>query len=233
MSRPHSMTTSACRAAAVLSLSAVLWGCASAPPSARLLALPTLGEPAAAAAAPAVQPGTAPAPGPVLVVRRVQLPEYLLARRVRYRAADTTVDDWPGTFWAERIEVGMTRELSGELRARLPLWTLCNATCNTNGDGGTEAAQPRAHSLRLEFSPLDYRRDRHELIAVARGSLEAPDGTPLQRLERRYVLSAGADTPQAHAQVLGELLKRVAADVVPLAAAVSTAPAAGAPVQPQ
>ncbi|MDZ5458207.1 PqiC family protein [Azohydromonas lata] len=223
------MTTSACRAAAVLSLSAVLLGCASAPPSARLLALPTLGEPPAGAAAPAVQaaqPEAAPAAGPVLVVRRVQLPEYLLARRVRYRAADTTVDDWPGTFWAERIEVGMTRELASELRARLPLWTLCNATCNTNGDGGTEAAQPRAHSLRLEFSPLDYRRDRHELVAVVRGSLEAPDGTPLQRLERRYVLSAGADTPQAHAQVLGELLRRVAADVVPLAAAVSTAPAA-------
>lgn len=224
-------TAAACRAAAVLSLSAVLWGCASAPPSARLLALPTLGEPAAGTSAAAVvlPPGAATGDRPVLVVRRVQLPEYLLARRVRYRDADTTVDDWPGTFWAERIEVGMTRELAGELRARLPGWTLCNTACNTNGDGGSASSQPRTHALRLEFAPLDYRRDRRELTAVVRGGLEAPDGAPLQRLERRYVLQAGADTPQAHAQVLGELLRRVAADVVPLAN-VAPVPAAVPPV---
>ncbi len=218
--------SAACRTAAALSLSAVLWGCASsAPPAATLLALPTLGEPAAGATAAAPDP-TAP-DRPVLVVRRLQLPEYLLARRVRYRAGDTTVDDWPGTFWAERIEVGMTRELTAALRARLPGWTLCNAACNGGDGSGTAAPALRSRALQLEFAPLDYRRDRRELVAVVRGTLDAPDGgAPPQRVERRYVLQAGADTPQAHAAVLGELLQRVAADVAALATA---APAAAAP----
>jgi uncharacterized lipoprotein YmbA len=224
----------ACRAAAALSLSAVLWGCASsAPPAATLLALPTLGEPAAGATAAAPDP--AAPERPVLVVRRLQLPEYLLARRVRYRAGDTTVDDWPGTFWAERIEVGMTRELSAALRARLPGWTLCNAACNGGDGSATPAPALRSRTLQLEFAPLDYRRDRRELIAVVRGTLGAPDGAPPQRVERRYVLQAGADTPQAHAAVLGELLQRVAADVAPLAtvapAAPSPSPGASTPVR--
>jgi uncharacterized lipoprotein YmbA len=215
--------SAACRAAAALSLSAVLWGCASsAPPAATLLALPTLGEPAAGGIAAAPDP--AAPERPVLVVRRLQLPEYLLARRVRYRAGDTTVDDWPGTFWAERIEVGMTRELTAALRARLPGWTLCNAACNGGDGSATPAPALRLRALQLEFAPLDYRRDRRELIAVVRGTLDAPDGAPPQRVERRYVLQAGADTPQAHAAVLGELLQRVAADVAPLATAAPAAP---------
>jgi uncharacterized lipoprotein YmbA len=210
-----------CRAAVALSAAALLWGCASAPPPATLLALPSLGGEAIIPADTAAQPLTG---RPLLVVRRLVLPEYLLARRVRFRSADTAVDDWPGTFWAERIEVGMTRELAAALRAQLPTWTLCDTACN-GADGG--GAQPQAYALRLEFAPLDYRRDRRELLAVVRGGLEAPDGAPLQRIERRYALQAAADTPQAHAAVLGELLRRVAADVAPLA---SAWPAPGAPL---
>ncbi|NML15861.1 PqiC family protein [Azohydromonas caseinilytica] len=221
----------ACRAAAALSLSALLWGCASAPPSSTFLALPSLGAPEATGAdgrggvaAPAASPAigaTGVATAPVLVVRRLGLPEYLLARRVRYRADTTTVDDWPRTFWAERIEVAMTRELTAALRQRLPGWTLCNASCGA----AAGEAEPRAQTLRLEFSPLDFRRDRHELFTVVRGSLEAPDGTLLQRIERRYTLPARADTPQAHAELLGELLQRLAADLSPLVQA--GAPAGG------
>ena len=215
----------ACRAAAALSLSALLWSCASAPPSSNLLALPSLGAPEAAGpagaggAAPAAAiPGTPAASAtPVLVVRRLVLPEYLLARRVRYRADATTVDDWPATFWAERIEVAMTRELTAALRQRLPGWTLCNAACN-GSEGGGGGRDARAQALRLELSPLDFRRDRGELFTVVRGSLEGPDGTLLQRIERRYTLRAQADTPQAYAAVLGELLQRVAADVAPATA---------------
>jgi hypothetical protein len=70
---------------------------------------------------------------------------------------------------------------------------------------------------------------------LALPSLGAPDGAPPQRVERRYVLQAGADTPQAHAAVLGELLQRVAADVAPLAtvapAAPSPSPGASTPVR--
>jgi uncharacterized lipoprotein YmbA len=212
-----------------------LAGCASSPPAGTLLALPSLGAAdaaVAAASAPVVPtPATnataanplAQANAPVLVVRRVGLPEYLLARRVRYRADATTVDDWPATFWAERIEVGMTRELTAALRAQLPGWTLCEAACSASASasvGGTPAtapaAAPVARALHVEFSPLDYRRDRRELFTVLRASLETADGALLQRLERRYSLQASADTAQAQAEVLGELLRRVAADVAPL-----------------
>jgi uncharacterized lipoprotein YmbA len=223
---------------AATATAALLAGCASAPPSGTLLALPSLGAPSSATAlAPAVVPAataSAPAGGaalsgapsgppaaPVLVVRRPVLPEYLLARRVRYRVDETTVDDWPGVFWAERIEVGLTRELTAALRAQLPGWTLCEAECA----GGT--AQARAQALRVEFAPLDFRRDRRELYTVVRTVLQGPDGMLQQRSEQPYTLHAAADTPQAHAAVLGELLRRVAADVAPVVQAARGAPVAG------
>jgi uncharacterized lipoprotein YmbA len=171
--------------------------------------------PAGGAALPGAPSGTAAAP--VLVVRRPVLPEYLLARRVRYRVDDTTVDDWPGVFWAERIEVGLTRELTAALRAQLPGWTLCEAECPANA---------RAQALRVEFAPLDFRRDRRELYTVVRTVLQGPDGTLQQRSEHPYTLHAAADTPQAHAAVLGELLRRVAADVAPAVRAAGGAPVA-------
>lgn len=188
----------------------LLAGCASAPPPHTLLALPSLdGPPATPGAGAAADAVAAP---PVLVVRRLALPEYLLARRVRYRDADASVGEWPGTFWAERIEVGMTRELTQALRAQLPGWTLCEAEC------ATTTATPGL-ALRLELSPLDYRRDARELQAVARMSLECADHTLLQRSERRHVLSAAADSPQAYAAALGTLLQRVAQDAAALAQA--------------
>lgn len=196
------------RSAALL-LFAVLAGCASAPPAATLLALPSLGAPGAGAAAAVPSPAPAAEGAPLLVVRRPVLPEYLLARRVRYRADAVTVDDWPGVFWAERIEVGLTRELTAALRAQLPGWTLCEAECAAGN------ADVRAQALRVELAPLDFRRDRRELYTVVRAVLQSPDGTLRWRIEQPYTLRAGADTPQAHAAVLGELLQRVAADLGP------------------
>lgn len=211
-------------ATAALLLSGLLAGCASAPPSATLLALPSLGAPGAAgtagAAVAAVPPDAAAGAAPVLIVRRPVLPEYLLARRVRFRVGDTVVDDWPGVFWAERIEVALTRELTAALRAQLPGWTLCEGECTAGG------VEPRAQTLRLEFAPLDYRRDRRELFTEVRAVLQDANGTLRQRTERRYTLQASADTPQAHAAVLGELLRRVAGDVAPVVAASAGAPVA-------
>ena len=215
--------------ATALLLAGLLAGCASAPPSATLLALPSLGAPGAsgtasagagATATAAVPPDAAPLAAPVLIVRRPVLPEYLLARRVRFRVSDTVVDDWPGVFWAERIEVALTRELTAALRAQLPGWTLCEAECTAGG------VEPRARTLRLEFAPLDYRRDRRELFTEVRAVLQDANGTLRQRTERRYTLQTTADTPQAHAAVLGELLRRVAEDVAPVVAANGGAPVA-------
>ncbi|WP_298235717.1 ABC-type transport auxiliary lipoprotein family protein, partial [uncultured Azohydromonas sp.] len=177
------------------------------------------GGAATAAVPPDAAASAAPLAAPVLIVRRPVLPEYLLARRVRFRASDTVVDDWPGVFWAERIEVALTRELTAALRAQLPGWTLCEAECTAGG------VEPRARTLRLEFTPLDYRRDHRELFTEVRAVLQDANGTLRQRTERRYTLQATADTPQAHAEVLGELLRRVAADVAPVVVAGDGTPA--------
>lgn len=199
------MTVCTLRRSALLLLATALSGCAAVTGGDRgdttLLALPSL-----AAAEPATG---AIAAGPVLVLRRLELPEYLLARRVRYRAEAQRIGEWPGTFWAERIEVGMTRELAAALRAALPAdWTVC--------DSGCSAREPQL-ALRVEVAPLDFLRPHRELRATVRtGVQQGGSGPLLQSAERAYRLQAEADTPQAHAAVLGRLLQQVAADARPL-----------------
>ena len=124
----------------------------------QLLTLPA--APASvAAAAPAAQDVAAVAAraARVLTLRRVELPEYLLSRHLRYRADAATLGEWPEAVWAERIEVGVTRELAAALRARLPGWTVCNGTC-ADGSAGDVV-------LRVGFAPFDVRRSARRLQA--------------------------------------------------------------------
>ncbi len=206
-------TTLLPRRAAALALAAaaaaLLAGCVSAPErSSTLLTLP-----GAAAVAPGATP---PTEGATLALARLEIPEYLVSRRVRYRTDGSTLAEWPDTFWAERIEVGMSREFGAGLRARLPGWRICESHCSE--------WSPVA-DLRVVIDRLDYVRAQRQLNASAR-ILVAPMGgaTPRalssQRLD--YELKAGADTPQAQAQAYAELLDRLATDA---AAAVSGAAA--------
>jgi uncharacterized lipoprotein YmbA len=187
--------------AAPLLVAGLLAACASPSPAPLLLTLPptAASAPAAAAAASA----------PVLVVRRVNIPEYLVARRVRYRADASVLAEWPNTFWAERVEIAVSREFVSALRRQLPDWTVCDMGC-----GDTLPAL----SLQLDLVPMDYLRSTRHLQAGARVVLSTGTTPPreLKTLALSYDLPAGADTPQAHAQALGELIRQVAAAVAPM-----------------
>ena len=180
----------------------VLAGCVSTSPAPVLLTLP----PAVAVAA--VSPAAAGS-APALAVRRVTIPEYLVARRVRYRADASTLAEWPNTYWAERIEIGVSREFMSALRQQLPGWTLCDTSC------GEQAAQL---TLQVDLVPLDYVRSTRTLQTRARITLNSAQASPrpLRTEELAYELPAGSDTAQAQAQAMSELIRQVAQDVAPM-----------------
>ena len=198
MNLPH-------RLAAPLWAATVLAACASSPPAPVLLTLPP-----ALAAAPALAINlAASAPAPVLAVRRLNLPEYLVARRVRFRAEASTLAEWPNTYWAERIEIGMSREFVSALRQQLPGWVLCDAQC---GD------QTPAFSLQIDFAPLDFVRAAQKLQAHAHITLSDGSAPPkvLQSAESNFEIAAAADTAQAQAQAMAELVRQAAAVAAPM-----------------
>jgi len=181
----------------------LLAACSSPSPAPVLLTLPPVMA-ALGAAAPA-----APASAPVLAVRRVDIPEYLVARRVRYRADAATLAEWPNTYWAERIEIGVSREFVSALRQQLPGWAMCDTNCGDQAPGLT---------LQVTLVPMDFLRGAQKLQAHARITLSRA-GTPAKELATRDLsidIPAGADTPQAHAQAISTLLEKVAAEAAPM-----------------
>jgi uncharacterized lipoprotein YmbA len=183
----------------------LLAGCATSVPAPVLLTLPTNG-PTAAAAAPAPAPS---ASAPLLAVRRVGIPEYLVSRRVRYRAEASTLAEWPNTYWAERIEIGVSREFVAALRPQLPGWELCDTSCGELVPTLT---------LQVEFAPMDYLRSAQKLQAHARVTISSAGGAakPLKTLELNYDLPGAADSAQAQAQAIATLLRQVATATAPL-----------------
>ena len=183
---------------------ALLPGCASSPsPAPVLLTLPG-SSPNVAAANGADAAASGAATGqPLLAVRRIAIPEYLVARRVRYRADPSTLAEWPNTYWAERIEIGVSREFVSALRSQLPGWSLCENTC---GDRVPSLA------LQVEMVPMDYLRSAQKLQARARAVVSSAGGNPrvLQVQEWSYELPASADTAQGQAQAVAELIRQVA-----------------------
>lgn len=212
--RPHRVATLPALALAV-GLLLLAGGCASPESRPTLLTVPAAARPAQGASVSSVTP-VPRQPGPVLAVRRLGLPEYLQSRRVRYRADASTLAEWPNTFWAERIEVGLAREFHASLRQALPGWQLCEDDC---------AERNAAYAVQVDLAPLDFVRSRLTLQAHARivvsalgsaastaGRAPSPAGAPrpLLTLERNFELAANADTPQAHAQTLSDLLDALA-----------------------
>ena len=207
--------TWAAAAAAVL-----LGGCASPSPAPILLSLPpavtgatttaSTTATATAAASTTDAPRAAAAASPkLLAIRRVGIPEYLVARRVRFRADASTLAEWPNTYWAERIEIGVSREFMSALRQQLPEWELCENTC---GD------QLPSLALQVDLVPMDFVRSTQTLTARARVTVSTAGAATrtLQTREWDYALKAGAETAQAQAQVISELLIRVATAAAPL-----------------
>ena len=200
---------------APVALVVLVAACASPSPAPVLLTLPpaagAMVAAAAAASAPALAPATttATAPAPLLAVRRVSIPEYLIARRVRYRADPATLAEWPNTYWAERIEIGVSREFVSALRQQLPGWSLCETNC---GD------EVPALSLQVDLAPMDYLRSARKLQARARITL-SDGGVPAKVLATKEMgieVASGADTAQAHAQAITSLIQQAAAAVAPM-----------------
>ena len=184
--------------AALFLVPLLLAACASPTPAPVLLTLPP--AQAAVAAAPA-----APASAPLVAVHRVNIPEYFVARRVRYRADPATLAEWPNTYWAERIEIGVTREFVASLRQQLPGWPLCDANC---------ADQHATLSLQVDLAPMDYLRGSQRLQGHARVTVSGV-GVPAvvhATREADYDIPATGDSPQAQAQAISALLQKVAAD---------------------
>jgi uncharacterized lipoprotein YmbA len=138
--------------------------------------------------------------------RRVELPEYLLSRHLRYRADAATLGEWPAAVWAERIEIGVTRELAAALRARLPGWTVCDGSC-ADGHAGDVV-------LRVAFAPFDVERGARRLQARFDAQASA-GGTTRWRAQQRLDVALGADTPQAHAQAIADALGATADALAP------------------
>ena len=185
---------------------ALLSGCSSTPSAAPvLLTLPSVSAHAAVATTGADAPASAAAANqPLLAVRRIAIPEYLVARRVRYRADPSTLAEWPNTYWAERIEIGVSREFISALRSQLPGWSLCENNC---GDRSPTLA------VQVEMVPMDYLRSAQKLQARARVVVSSAGSNPrvLQTQETSYELSASADTAQGQAQTVADLIRQVAA----------------------
>lgn len=189
---------------ASIGLAALLAACASPSPAPVLLTLPPVLMPAPTNAVPA-----APAAAPLLAVRRVAIPEYLVARRVRYRADAATLAEWPNTYWAERIEIGVSREFVSALRQQLPGWSMCDANC---GD------QVPALTLQVNLVPMDYLRSAQTLQARARITLSGtgPSAKVLDTRELSIDIPANADTAQGHAQAIATLIAKVASETAPM-----------------
>lgn len=188
----HTLHTGAFLALAAL----VLAGCAStAPPT--LLSLPsTPGDTSVRAISASM---------PVFAVGRIDVPEYLVSRRVRYKIDDSTVGEWPETYWAERIEVAISREFNAALQRRMPNWRICDANCTAQG--------PFA-ALQVAVVQLDYIRREKRLVGKVKLTLEdtAPAHQVLHGEERQYAVAVTIDTAQAQAQAVSDLLRRAAND---------------------
>ena len=178
-------------------------GCASVPPT-TLIALPSVPSPVFRA----IDAST-----PVVMLARVVIPEYLASKRVRYKVDEITVAEWPNTFWAERIEVAITRTFNLQLQQFLGSWRVCEADCGPS--------QP-ATMLQVTLLEIDYLRGERRLIARARvqvnpGVVGAPFGQ-----ERTYEVIAAGDSAYAQAAATSELLRNVAKDAAVLIAPLAT-----------
>jgi uncharacterized lipoprotein YmbA len=182
---------------ALFLVATVLAGCASTPP-------PTL---LALAPIEAAKPATTPLASPpnLLAVRRPQVPEYLLAQRVRYRSGDSTLAEWPNTYWAERLEISVARGFEDALRQRLPGWQICEVNCSERSP---------TLALQVRLTRMDYVRNEQKLVGGAQLSLWSTEKPPrlLHTEEHAYSIDGDADTPQSHARTVSAFLDRVAAD---------------------
>lgn len=211
-SLPSQATTRLAMSTAILLL---MSACATKAPPQHLMALPTPTLPASnVAVASMASKGGATTPASSvrwLQIGRVDLPEYWQARALRYRDAQGQIATWDGVVWAERIEIGVTRNLTVELAQRLPKpWQLCTQVC---GD-----ADNRPVRLLVTLSAMDFQLEGQQLTAWAQSTLLSSTGLLIshqtQPLKTASTLSdAPAALVQSTADMVGLLADAIAKQV--------------------
>lgn len=186
-----------------LSLGVASWfaGCASKEAPSLLVALPS----------PAISDQSQaplPAGSPVLMIGRLELPEYWQSRSVRYRSDGVTVSPWPDTYWAERVEVGMSRNFAIDMGQAARGWLVCDSACEPGH-------QSPAWRLKVVLPSMDYDRAQRRLSATASWTLiPLPSAIRASgvtwRGQHQLEVRASADTPQAQAQAMSELTRALA-----------------------
>lgn len=144
----------------------------------------------------------------VLLVRRLTIPEYMMSRRVRFWSDTGYLAEWPNTYWAERIEIGVAREFVARLRDQLPGWTICDATCFE----GTPDQILEVDLLRLDVLRSERRIDaiaQIQLVSTPRNPPTLP-GTNVSLQTPILTVPISTDTPQSQAQAMAVLLQVLA-----------------------
>jgi uncharacterized lipoprotein YmbA len=190
------------RTGCLIGLTGSLISCASIPDPALIALLPAGGG---GTTTPAV---TARDTAGVLLVRRLNIPEYMMSRRVRFWADTGYLAEWPNTYWAERIETGMAREFVAAVRDQLHEWTICDATCGEMKPGVI---------VKVDLIRLDVVRGEARIkataeirVATALTSPPTPTATNESSLNSLFSVPIAADTAQGQAQAMAVLLQELA-----------------------
>ena len=194
--------------AASVALLMALAGCGSTQPERTWLSLPLeLGAPSTSTTAPTALTPTPPSRAlPPIRLLRVQIPEYLQSNHVRYRDSASTLAEWPGVRWAERLEMALTRQLGLQLHELGEAGWICEDPCHTQSEGG---------NLQVSYAALDFDRAQARLHARALWTLTPAPGSAgtLQQGQLRLSEAVREDSPAGQAAAMAQVNAAVARNI--------------------
>lgn len=194
--------------AASVALLMALAGCGSTQPERTWLSLPLeLGAPSTSTTAPTALTPTPPSRAlPPIRLLRVQIPEYLQSNHVRYRDSASTLAEWPGVRWAERLEMALTRQLGLQLHELGEAGWICEDPCHTQSEGG---------NLQVSYAAMDFDRAQARLHARALWTLSPAPGSAgtLQQGQLRLSEAVREDSPAGQAAAMAQVNAAVARSI--------------------
>lgn len=194
--------------AASVALLMALAGCGSTQPERTWLSLPLeLGSPSTSTTAPTALTPTPPSRAlPPIRLLRVQIPEYLQSNHVRYRDSASTLAEWPGVRWAERLEMALTRQLGLQLHELGEAGWICEDPCHAQSEGG---------NLQVSYAALDFHRAQARLHARALWTLTPAPGSAgtLQQGQLRLSEAVREDSPAGQAAAMAQVNAAVARSI--------------------
>ena len=194
--------------AASVALLMALAGCGSTQPERTWLSLPLeLGSPSTSTTATTALTPTPPSRAlPPIRLLRVQIPEYLQSNHVRYRDSASTLAEWPGVRWAERLEMALTRQLGLQLHELGEAGWICEDPCHTQSEGG---------NLQVSYAALDFDRAQARLHARALWTLTPAPGSAgtLQQGQLRLSEAVREDSPAGQAAAMAQVNAAVARNI--------------------